>query len=231
MNRKPIISRKALLLGATGLVGNQVLHELLRDPHYTEITILARNRFLQTHRKLKVIESDFINLDEALKDTIANDVFCCLGTTIKKAGSPEAFKVVDFSLVVRIAEMMKKQGAEQFLTISAMGANSNSKIFYNRVKGEMEEAVQRISYQSVKVLRPSLLLGHRKEFRLAERIGIWLSPLVKLFLVGSLKKYAPIEAEKVAQFMVKIAIDGSMGPQVYESEEISISSEIYDRTH
>lgn len=99
---------------------------------------------------------------------------------------------VDYSLVVKIAEVMKENGADQFVVISAMGANSSSKIFYNRVKGEMEEAVKRIGYQSVKILRPSLLLGHRKEFRLAERIGVWLSPLINLLLVGSLKMYAPI---------------------------------------
>jgi uncharacterized protein YbjT (DUF2867 family) len=119
---------------------------------------------------------------------------------------------------------MKVREVEQFLVISAMGANSHSKIFYNRVKGEMEEAIQNIGYQSLKILRPSLLLGHRKEFRLAERIGVWLSPLIKLILVGSMKKYAPIEAEKVARFMVDVAVDKAPGVQVYESEAMNRSS-------
>ena len=214
-------TRKAIVLGATGLIGNHVLQALLHDPHYTQVTILVRSRFLQTHRKLRVIETDFNDLEEALKSTSASDVFCCLGTTIKKAGSQEAFRAVDYSLVVKIAQMMKENGAGQVLVISAMGANSSSTILYNRVKGEMEEAVKSIGYQSVKILRPSLLLGHRKEFRLAERIGVWLSPLIKILLVGSLKTYAPIEAEKVARFMVKVAIEGMDGVQVYESEEIS----------
>lgn len=215
--------KKALLVGATGLIGNHVLQSLLHDPRYTEIAILVRNRFLQTHRKLKVIETDFFDLEGALHNVSVDYVFCCLGTTIKKAGSQDAFRAVDYSLVVKLAEIMKENGADQFLVISAMGANSSSKIFYNRVKGEMEEEVKSIGYQSVKILRPSLLLGHRKEFRLAERIGVWLSPLIKLFLVGSLKTYAPIEAEKVARFMIQVSIEGMDGVQVYESKEISKS--------
>ncbi|MBU1568043.1 MAG: NAD(P)H-binding protein [Proteobacteria bacterium] len=197
--------KKALLVGATGLVGNLVLQLLLKNSFYSEITILVRNRFIQTHRKLKVIETDFTHLDEKLNHVSSKDIFCCLGTTIKKAGSEEAFKKVDYSLVLEVAKLIRKQGAEQFIVISAMGANSSSKFFYNRIKGEMEEALKELGYPCLRIVRPSLLLGHRDEFRLAERIGIIMSPFWKLFLVGSLKKYCPVEAKTVARFMVKVA--------------------------
>jgi uncharacterized protein YbjT (DUF2867 family) len=152
----------------------------------------------------------------------AHDIYCCLGTTIKKAGSQEAFRTVDFSLVVTTAELMRKQGADQFLVISAMGADSNSKIFYNRTKGEMESALQGLNYPCLRILRPSLLLGNREEFRLGEKIGILLTPVLRPFLLGSLKKYRPVEAQSVAQFMVKVAHDGPLsGVHVYESDLIA----------
>jgi uncharacterized protein YbjT (DUF2867 family) len=214
-------TKKAFLVGATGLIGNHVLQALLHDPHYTEVTILVRNRILQTHRKLKVIETDFTDHDEALVSTTANDVFCCLGTTIKKAGSQEAFRAVDFSLVVKIAEIMKEKGADQFLVISAMAANSSSKVFYNRIKGEMEEGLKGLGYPSLRIILPSLLLGHREEFRLGERIGILMSPLWNLLLVGRMKKYRPVEADLVARFMVKVAKEEPIdGVHVYENDQI-----------
>ena len=145
-------------------------------------------------------------------------MYCCLGTTIKKAGSQEAFRTIDHTLVITIAELMRKQGAGQFLVISSMGADSNSKVFYNRTKGEMEEAVKEIGYPCLRILRPSLLLGKREEFRFGEKIGLILTPLLKPFLIGSLKKYAPVEAESVAHFMVKVATEQPIsGVHVYES--------------
>jgi uncharacterized protein YbjT (DUF2867 family) len=138
-----------------------------------------------------------------------------------QSGSQEAFRKVDFSLVVDVAKVMRKQGAEQFVDISAMGANSNSKVLYNRIKGEMEEALKSIGYPCVRIIRPSLLLGHREELRLGERMGILMSPLWKLMLVGALKKYCPVQADAVARFMVKVAHNEPIaGVHVYESNQI-----------
>ncbi len=216
-----MIPRKALVVGATGLVGSHLLRNIFNNPAYSEVTSLVRKRSLITHRKLKEVITDFNNLEKTLSTITANDVFCCLGTTIKKAGSQKAFRKVDFSLVVDVAKVMKKQGAEQFIVISAMGANSNSKVFYNRIKVEMEEAVQEIGYKCVRIIRPSLLLGQREEFRLGERIGILMSPLWQLLLVGSLKKYRPVEAEAVARFMVKVAHEEpAVGVHVYENYQV-----------
>jgi uncharacterized protein YbjT (DUF2867 family) len=214
-------TRKALIVGATGLIGGYCLQALLDDPNYSEVIALVRNPILKTHRKLKTVVTKFDNLEHELSSIQAHDVFCCLGTIIKKAGSQEAFKKIDLSLVVTVAELMRKQGAEQFLVISSMGANKDSKVFYNRTKGEMEEALKEIDFPFLRIIRPSLLLGKREEFRFGEKIGVILTPVLKPFLVGSLKKYAPIEAESVAHFMVKVAHEESAsGSHVYESDMI-----------
>ena len=213
--------RKALIAGSTGLIGGYCLQALLNDPRYSEIIALVRKPLLKTHRKLKTVISKFENLDHELSNIQADDVYCCIGTTIKKAGSQEDFRQVDFSLVVSIAEQMRKQGAEQFLVISSMGADPNSKVFYNRVKGEMEQAIQQQEYPYIRIIRPSLLLGPREEFRLGEKIGVMLTPVLKPFLKGSLKKYRPVQAESVALFMVKVAHEEPMsGVHVYESDLI-----------
>jgi uncharacterized protein YbjT (DUF2867 family) len=215
-------NRKALIVGATGLIGSSTLKYLFNDPVYSEVTALVRRTpLLANHRKLKEVITDFTHLDKTLSTITANDVFCCLGTTIKKAGSQDAFRKVDLSLVVDVARVMRKQGTEQFIVISAMGANRSSKVFYNRIKGEMEEALKGLGYPCVRIIRPSLLLGHREEFRLGERIGIMMSPLWKLLLVGSLKKYRPVEADAVARFMVNAAKEEPVdGVHVYESDKI-----------
>ena len=213
--------RKALLAGSTGLIGGYCLQALLNDPRYSEIIALVRKPLLNSHRKLKTVISSFENLEHELSNIQADDVYCCIGTTIKKAGSQEDFRQVDFSLVVSIAEQMRKQGAEQFLVISSMGADPNSKVFYNRVKGEMEQAIQQLEYPYIRIIRPSLLLGPREEFRLGEKIGVMLTPVLKPFLKGTLKKYRPVQAESVARFMVKVAHKESMsGVHVYESDLI-----------
>ena len=215
-------SRKALIVGSTGLIGGFCLQALLDNPNYSEVIALSRKPLLKTHRKLKTVITKFDNLEHELSNRHADDVYCCLGTTIKKAGSQEAFKQIDLTLVVTVAELMRKQGAEQFLVISSLGADKNSKVFYNRVKGEMEATLQGLGYPSLCIIRPSLLLGPRKEFRLGEKIGMILTPVIKPFLMGPLKKYAPVEAEKVALFMVKMAHEEPItGVHVYESDLIS----------
>ena len=125
-------TRNALIVGATGLVGGFCLQALLDDDHYSEVIALVRKPLLKTHRKLKTIITAFSHLESELSNIHAEDVYCCLGTTIKKAGSQKAFRKIDHTLVVTVAELMKKQGAEQFLVISSMGADKNSKVFYNR---------------------------------------------------------------------------------------------------
>lgn len=215
-------TRKALVVGATGLVGGFCLQALYDNPNYSEVTALVRKPILKIHHKLKVITSNFVNLQDDLSNIQAHDVYCCLGTTIRKAASQEAFKKIDYTLVISVAELMRKQGSEQFVVISAMGADSKSKVFYNRTKGEMEEDLKGVGYPCLRIIRPSLLLGKREEIRLAEKIGIILTPIMKPFLRGSLKKYSPIDAKAVAGFMVTSAFESPVsGVYIYESDIIA----------
>ena len=215
-------TRKALIVGSTGLTGGYCLQALLDDPAFSEVITLQRRPVITPHSKLKEAITAFdATLEKTLSPIDAQDIFCCLGTTIKKAGSQEAFREIDLSLVIRVALIMRQQGAEQFIVISAMGADKGSKVFYSRIKGEMEESLQRLNFPCLRIIRPSLLLGNRKEFRLAERAAIALNPLWKTLLIGSLKKFRPVEAEKVARFMVKVAHRQPIsGVHVYESDLI-----------
>lgn len=215
-------TRKALIVGATGLIGGYCLQALLNDPTYSEVIALVRKPTLKSHPKLEVITSNLDTLENDLLNIHVHDAFCCLGTTIKKAGSQEAFRQIDHTLVVTAAELLRKKGTEQFLVISALGADKDSKVFYNRVKGEMEEALKDLGYPCLRIIRPSLLLGPREEFRLGERIGTILTPVLKPFLLGPLTKYRPVEGESVARFMVEIAHQLPVsGIHIYESNQIS----------
>ena len=205
----------ALLVGSTGLIGSQVLDLLLSHPVYSKIIALSRTPIERNHEKLKNIVADLETIDAIKSDLVADDVFCCLGTTIKKAGSQEAFRKVDFEYPLRLATVTRQSGAKQFLIITALGANKNSNIFYNRVKGEVEVAIGNISFHAYKILRPSLLIGDRNEKRLGEDVGKVLTKYLGWMMP---RKYRGIEASKVANAMVSLAQDDESGAWVYESD-------------
>jgi uncharacterized protein YbjT (DUF2867 family) len=149
-----------------------------------------------------------------------SEVFCCLGTTIKKAGSQAAFRKVDFEYPVEIAKLAAQNNAEQFLLVTALGANPESAIFYSRVKGEVEIAVQRLPYRAIHIFRPSLLLGNRAETRLNEKIGAVAMKTFSFLMFGALQKYRPIAASAVAAAMIKAAKRGQPGVHIHESDKI-----------
>jgi uncharacterized protein YbjT (DUF2867 family) len=150
-----------------------------------------------------------------------DDVFCCLGTTIRAAGSREAFRGVDFGYVVGAAQAAAENGARQLLLISAVGADPGSRVFYSRVKGEVEDAVGELPFRGTQIFRPSLLLGKREQFRLGERIAALALPLVSFLLVGPARKYRPIKASAVAAAMLKVATTEPPGVNVFESNRIA----------
>lgn len=212
--------KTALVVGATGLVGSELVALLTADDFYTTVKVLVRREPEYSHPKLKVIVDDFSDiagLDQKLK---ADHVFCCLGTTMKKAGSKEAFYKVDFHYPLEIAKYSQKQGATQFCLVSALGANVQSKIFYNRVKGEIEVAISSIPFQGINIFRPSLILGERNERRIGEKFAKLISGLLAVLLVGPLKKFKPIHARDIAQGMVKIAKQELKGFYIFESDQI-----------
>ena len=216
--------KSALVLGSSGLEGSHLLKYLLEDPEYSRVVALVRNRLFLEHPKLEQLVIDFEELENYREYFILDQVFCCLGTTMKKAGTKEAFIKVDLEYPVESARIAKKSGVKKFLIISALGANEKSAVFYNRVKGQVECGIKKLGLDSLDIFRPSLLLGTRRDFRPAEKAAAILSRLLSFSFVGPLKKYRPVEAKAVAFAMYSSAIKGTAGINIYESDKIS---EIY----
>ncbi|MDI1248363.1 MAG: NAD(P)H-binding protein [Lacunisphaera sp.] len=211
----------ALLAGASGLVGGFLLRQLLASPEYDRVIALGRRPLDLTHPKLTQVTADFAALEKVTADLRCDDAFCCLGTTIKRAGSPDAFRAVDQAAVLAFAWAARRNGAARFFVVTALGADARSRVFYNRVKGETEEALEVLDFKTLAIFRPSLLLGPRVEKRLGERIGAVVMWLADPLLLGSLRKYRAIQAEVVARAMLRCSFgrDGQ-GVLVFPSDEI-----------
>jgi len=210
------MTRTAIIIGASGLVGSHLLDELLNSSDFTAITALLRRPVDIRHPKLTQQVIDFERLDD-LALPQADDVFCCLGTTIKAAGSQAAFRRVDYSYVHDIARLALTADARQFLLVSSMGANARSPFFYMRTKGEIEEALRRLPYASVSVFRPAYLSGVRKQHRPAEALaGALMQRLA--FLMP--RTYRPIAARAVALAMLDQARQCRPGFNIIESGQL-----------
>jgi uncharacterized protein YbjT (DUF2867 family) len=205
--------RSALLVGATGLIGSFVLQRLLAVSAYRTVTVWARRPLALHGQGLRTATFDFEDL--RFHKVEADDVFCCLGTTMRHARTREVFRRVDHDYVVALAKAAARGSARRLLVVSALGADPRSRVFYNRVKGEMEDAVTAAGVPTTIFFRPTLLRGPRDEFRLGERIGLAVGDL----LGPILDKYRPIEAEAVATAMIKAALK-NMPSGVIESDEI-----------
>ena len=212
--------RSALIAGATGLVGGFLLEELLRDDLYRDVRALVRRPLDRQHPKLTAIVTDFDRLDERAEDFRVDDVFCCLGTTIKKAGSQAAFRKVDHDYVVAIARLARAAGASRFLLVSSIGVSASTSNFYLSVKNAAEEAVDACGFSGFHLFRPSLLTGPRRERRLGERTGIVVSRFLTPLLIGGLRQYRPIEARTLASAMVAAAKAGDAGRQIHTYDDI-----------
>lgn len=213
--------RTAMIAGASGLTGSQLVKFLCENETYEKVTIIVRNAISFSHPKLI---TKVKNLNQVTKDDFVgvDDFFCCLGTTMKKAGSKEAFEQVDLIAPIQMGKFAQSQGAKHMLVISAMGANPESNVYYNRVKGTMEGKVSLLSLPHVSIFRPSLLTGNREEFRLGERFGEIAMTLLNPAFLGPLKKYRSIEAKQVAFAMMKIALrTPSRTVAIYDSEAIA----------
>ncbi|MCR9064301.1 MAG: oxidoreductase [Cytophagales bacterium] len=192
--------KTALIAGSSGLIGQHLLKELLASEQYAKVISLVRREQDLNHPKLEQRIIDFENLSAT--DLKADHVFCTLGTTIKKAGSKEAFRKVDEEYPLSIATQAQKQGAQLFAIVTAMGSNPDSFFFYNQVKGELEQALKKLNYTHLGVFKPSMLMGDREESRLGESVGQAVMSAVKFLLPANTK---PIEGKKVAKAMIQYA--------------------------
>jgi len=208
--------RRAVVAGATGLVGQALVDLLLGDERYEEVTVLVRRPSGYAGPKLRERIIDFNSLAQSGLALAGTDVFCTLGTTIKQAGTQEAFRQVDYEYPLSLGRLAKDQEAAQFLIVTSIGANSRSRNFYLRVKGEVERDLRGLELACLHVFRPSLLLGRREEFRLGERA---IGALLPLFS-GIMGRYRPVQAQAVAKAMLVAALSGRTGVHLHGSAQI-----------
>lgn len=202
------------------MVGEQCLKELLASRVYTKVIVVVRRKPGIQNPKMDTIITDFKDV-ESLKARIkADDVYCAMGTTIGKAGSQVAFKRVDFEIPLKIAELALWNGTSKFILVSSLGADASSSVFYSKVKGELENALKKLKYDSLLIFRPSILLGDRKEKRTGEAIGRLLAEKLSFIFAGPLKMYKGTPVDMLAQQMVKLATGTSKGVRIIENKEI-----------
>jgi uncharacterized protein YbjT (DUF2867 family) len=209
--------KTALVAGSTGLIGGQLLELLLHDDRYSKVIAISRTPLPINNSRLVNIVSDLKNISSHAEELKCDDVFCCLGTTIRIAKTKEAFREVDFDYPLALAKIAKGNGASQFLLVSALGANSQSGIFYNRVKGEVEEAISETGFISTHIFRPSLLTGPRTEHRSGEEAA---KTFYKIFGFLIPLQYKSIESIRVARAMLAKAKEEIAGKHTHESKAI-----------
>jgi uncharacterized protein YbjT (DUF2867 family) len=204
-----------LIAGATGMVGAQLLAKLLGAADYQRVTVLGRRAPPVNDTKLEVCISDFSNLATLQSALACDDVFCCLGTTLRAAGSREAFERVDYQMVADLARFTRAAGARRFFLVSALGSSARSLSFYSRVKARAEAAVAEAGFETVHIVRPSLLLGARVESRPMEALGRRLAPMLNPLLVGPMRSARAIPAEEVAQSLLTLARRSERGLHIH----------------
>ncbi|MCK0472240.1 oxidoreductase [Halalkalibacter sp. APA_J-10(15)] len=214
------MAKTALIVGATGLVGRELLKMLLKKGNYDKVVAIVRRPLKIADQKLTEIVTDFDKLDESVIDFHVDDVFSCIGTTIKKAQSKDVMYRIDVTYPLRVAKLSRKAGAKKLLFVSAMGANAKSSIFYTRIKGELEGEVQKLGYDSIAIFRPSLLLGERAEFRFGEKTAEVMFRALSFLFVGPLRKVKGIEAKTIALAMYDVAQAEEKGIAIYQNDEI-----------
>lgn len=212
------MSKIALVAGTTGLIGSQLLDLLLADTGFEKVIAISRKPLEKANPKLHNVVCELNQLPAALQNIKADVIFCCLGTTMRIAKSKEVFRAVDYEAPLALAKIAKENGAK-YILVSALGSNKNSSIFYNQVKGQVEEAITHVEFESYHILQPSLLTGPRKEQRSGEGAA---QVFYKIFGFLIPKKYASIESIKVARAMIAYSKTESKGTLIHSSAEMQV---------
>jgi len=215
--------RTAAVFGTTGLIGNELTQLLSQNSEYGKVYAYARKQPNSLPSKIEHVAFDVSLIKIPLG---VDDVFVCLGTTMKKAGTKDAFRKVDYEMVVEIAKQAKDSSVKHFIVISSIGADPSSNNFYLKTKGEMEEAVKQFDFDYCGILRPSLLIGTRNEFRFGEKLAIVFFKIFSFIFVGPLRKYRGIKAEDVAKGMIMLTQSG-IGKVTVESNIIKRIADEY----
>jgi uncharacterized protein YbjT (DUF2867 family) len=212
------MKKKAIIFGASGLTGGHLIAQLLASDHYAEVVSFGRKTLDLKHPKLSqhLVETHTIDQQKAL--LVGDVVFCCLGTTIRKAGSKARFRQIDFDYPAKLMQLAEENGIPTFVVISSLGADATSSNFYLRTKGEMEQALLQSSLPNKVIVRPSIIFGNRKESRPAEQIGKLMMHLLGWMLVGPARKYRGIHAQTIAHSMMILALENNVGSKIVESD-------------
>ena len=211
--------KTAIIFGSTGLVGSSLLNQLINNSNYSKIKIFVRSSPDITNPKVEIINTDFYNLEKNKNLIIGDDCFFCIGTTKMKSPDKNDYRKVELDLPKQIAQICKSNNVETFIFVSSGFADPNNSGNYLKFKGLVEEEIKSLNFEKIGILRPSFLLGNRKENRIGEKIGIFIFKLLSPLFVGPIKKMKPIHSEIVARSMIKIA-NSDLQKTVYESNEI-----------
>lgn len=214
------MKKTALILGATGLTGSILLEKLIKDDRYEAIKLFSRKKIEGLPSKVSQYVGSLFELENFKTEFTGDEVYCCIGTTIKKTPDKEIYKKIDYGIPVAAAQLSKTNHINTFLVVSAIGANTRSRFFYNKTKGEMERDVLAQSIPLTYILQPSIIVGNRKENRIGEKIGLAIFKLFNPLMIGKLKKYRMIEAETIAQAMVNLANLNLLSTQIITSDYI-----------
>ncbi|MGB0837692.1 MAG: nucleoside-diphosphate sugar epimerase [Flavobacteriaceae bacterium] len=215
--------KKAIILGASGLVGSDLLQKLLLDPEIEKVLSIGRTLIDIKNPKFDQLQLDLFHLDQMELHESYDVLYCCIGTTAKKTPDKELYHKIDFGIPVAAAKLCKKYNINQFQVISALGAKAKSSVFYNRTKGEMEEAVLDLNLADTKIIQPSLILGDRSERRVGESIGIQLFSIFSWLFIGPLKIYKGINYKEISSAMLYLSKHSNQNIRIKSDQLIAIS--------
>ena len=211
--------KTALIFGSSGLIGSYLLDLIVNDNNYSKIKLFVRSEPVNTSSKIEIIKTDFNNLKNH-KDSIFGDVcFFCIGTTKKNTPDKNEYINIEYNLPVEVAKIAKSNSVNNFIYVSSIGANTNASGLYLRNKGWVEEELKKLNFLKLSIMRPSILLGNRKENRVGEKIGIFIMKTLSPLFLGKMKKYKPIKVENVAKTMLHV-VQNDYQKTIFESDEI-----------
>ena len=196
--------KTALIFGSSGLIGNHLLDFILKDNYYQKIKLFVRSNIDIKDSRIEIIYDDFINIDNLKNSIVGDDCFFCIGTTKKDTPNKNEYRRIEYDIPVNIAKIAKLNSINSFYYVSSMGANSNVSNSYLKNKGEVEDELTKLNFNKLAILKPSLLLGNRKKFRLGERIAQLIMTKLTFIFMGKMKKYKPIKAIDVVKAMINI---------------------------
>jgi uncharacterized protein YbjT (DUF2867 family) len=212
--------KTALVFGSSGLIGGQLLNQLIENDNYNRIKIFVRSKPENNDLKVEIIKTDFNNLENHKKDIKGDDCFFCIGTTKQNSPDKNEYRRVELDIPKQIAQIAKSNSVNSFIFVSSGYADPKSSGDYLKFKGKVEEELKRLNFSKLGIMRPSFLLGDRKEKRIGEKIGIFVFRILSPLLVGPLKKMRPIHSETVAKAMIR-AVNENLEKDIFESNEIA----------